>query len=465
MPQMLILSFSGTGENSLTLKSLDVLEAHPDVEPFKKIVIKPTFDYDNFDDVVEEIKKADAVIWAVSPFHMNIQSHMLRFFEEMRKRNIRLSNVNTFFQTNVRVCDNFLSATLEKQIRSIASVFVQGLSYSTSDMVNEKLSLYTLSTPDPPPKMFHKPASYEEREGLKTAVQWYKIIKAFTEVVNQPIHLNLITTNTPLKVMFVDMSEEEQEQSDFIEVTLRQLQNFYKEAGCTVEDVKQRDYSVKCCDGCKICYASKVCKFKDDFLKYEEKIQKADILIYYGKCECGFISSLGKKMIDREVHNGLMPVDGKLPSEMEKFRAVGYVLEGDIDSCMAFKDYAFCLASFGFQHFLGVLTPNVSHTCINTLTFANYSLLIEKERMIPQRNFWTEKVGHHFSDLSRNIPNVIPEEAKYYRKAGGYNPVTVDTSAATITPETFGIGVKMRQIPYDKAIEALKKNNKDKTKE
>lgn len=454
---MLILSFSGTGTNSLTLKSLEVLEAHKDVETFDKIIISPTFDYSNFDEVIKKMKEADAIIWAVSPFHMNIQSHMLRFFEEMRKRNIRLSNVNTFFQTNVRVCDNFLSAMLERQIKSVADVFVQGLSYSTSDMVNEKLSLYTLSSPDIP-KLFHKSSSYENREGIKTAVQWYKIIKTFANFVKMPNHPHIIATGYSLKVLFVDMNEKEEQHSDFVKTTICQLQKFYKEAGCTVENIEQYRYNVKSCDGCKICYASKECKFKDDFTKYEEKIQEADILIYYGKCEYGFISSLGKKMIDREVHNGLMPVGGKLPSEMTNFRAVGYVLDGDAESCLAFKDYAFCLASFGFQHFLGVITPKaIFNSCADIFTFANYSLLVENERMIPQRNFWTEKVGHHFSDLSKNIPSIIPEEAKYYKKAGGYNPVPVDKNAATITPETFSIGVKMRKIPYDKAIKALNK--------
>lgn len=458
---MLILSFSGTGEHSLTLKSLEVLEAHKDVEMFDKIIITPTFDYSNFDDVVKKMQEADAIIWAVSPFHMNIQSHMLAFFEEMRKRNIRLNNVNTFFQTNVRVCDNFLSSTLERQIKSVANVYVQGLSYATSDIINEKMSLYLISSPDPAPKMFRKTAPFEEREGIKTAVQWYKIVKSFVSILNQPIHLNLLDPEKPLKVMLVDMSEDENTHSEFIKNTVGQLHRFYKEAGCIVEDVEQRQYTVKGCDGCKLCYGSKECKFKksDEFEAYEKKIQEADILIYYGKCECGFIPSLGKRMIDREVHNGLMPVDGKLPSEMEKFRAIGYILDGDAESCLAFKEYAFCLASFGFQHFLGILSPNSSRLSIDFLTFANYSLLVEKERMIPQRNFWTEKVGRHFSDLSRNIPNVIPEEGKYYKKAGGYNPIPVDTNAGAITPASFKIGVQMRQIPYDKAIEALNKNN------
>lgn len=40
---MLILSFSGNAENSLTLKSLEVLEHHPDVtDEFEKVLVKPS---------------------------------------------------------------------------------------------------------------------------------------------------------------------------------------------------------------------------------------------------------------------------------------------------------------------------------------------------------------------------------------------------------------------------------------
>ena len=60
---MLILSFSGQGENSLTLKSLEVLEHHKDVEPFEKCIIKPTFNYEkDFEDVLEKMQKADTII-------------------------------------------------------------------------------------------------------------------------------------------------------------------------------------------------------------------------------------------------------------------------------------------------------------------------------------------------------------------------------------------------------------------
>ncbi len=454
---MLVLSFSGAGENSLTLKSLEVLEHHKDVETFEKIIIKPSFDYEKkFDDVIRAMQQADAIIWAVSPFHMNIQSHMLRFFEEMRKRGIVLHNVNTFFQTNMRVCDHFLSATLERQIKSVSKHYVPGLSFSTSDMINQKMSLYIISTPDAPPKrsLFQKTPSFSEGEGLKTAVRWYKVIRTLADDLKNPVQF---TVSRAMKVLFVDMEENSDAHAPYVLQRVEELKKFYKEASCTVQDVAQRDYEVKSCDGCKLCYASKECKFKDDFLKYEEQIQRADIVIYYGNCSYGFISDLGKRMLDRGVHNGLMPVDGKLPCEHETFPAVGYVLDADGESYAAFKEYAFACASFGFSHFLGILADIPTQGAGDFDIMTKYALLVTKEKMNPQRNFYTEKVGKHFSDLSQNIPMVIPEEAKYYRKAGGYEPIPVDSNARTIMPDTYSIGVKMRQVPFDKVMEALDK--------
>ena len=412
------------------------------------------------------MQKADIIIWAVSPFHMNIQSHMLKFFEECRKRNVCLHNLNTFFITNIRVCDNFLQNTLEHQIRSISDFYVQGLSFAANDMINRKMALYNISTPDPPPKkgLFGKSHEFEEGEGLKTAVQWYNVIKTIALSTKMSITFNAdsnINSGTK-KVLFIDMDEQPLH-SDFVNGVIDQLREFYKTAHCVVEEIAQRDFKVAPCTGCKACYASKECRMKDDYADYENRLATADIIIYYGTCTYGFTSNISKKMIDRGVHNGLMPVNGRTPSEMERFQAIGYVLDTDPVSYTQFKEYQFSLASFNSAHFLGVLAqlPFIGKNDIHI--FERYSMLLIKERMLPQRNFYSEKIGKHFSDLSKNIPMVIPEEVKYYKKAGGYDEIPMDTNAKTIMPDTVGISAKMRQIPYDKVIETLDRkygNNK-----
>ena len=154
-----------------------------------------------------------------------------------------------------------------------------------------------------------------------------------------------------------------------------------------------------------------------------------------------------------------MPVNGVLPSDMPKYQAIGFILDTDPESYAVFKDYAFAMASFTVAHFLGVYA-NIPYQTVSDLTILKYySMLVIKRRILPQRNFYSEKIGKHFSDLSQNIPMVIPEEAKYYRKAGGYEPIPLDPNARTVMPDTYKIGLQMRQIPYNKAIEALDNMN------
>lgn len=459
---MLILSFSGQGEKSLTLKSLEILEHHKDVETFDKIIIKPTFDFTKIDEVIKKMQAADVIIWAVSPFHMNIPSHMIHFFEECRKRKVYMNNVNTFFTTNMRVCDNFLSSALEHQIKTISSIFVHGLSFATSDIVNRKMGLYNIATPDKPPKQkslsdFNKHASFRDGEGLRTAVQWYNVIKGIANTTKLPSSFNVADKKT---VLFVDMDESADMHSPYVNNTVDELKNFYRNLQFVVEDIAQRNYKINPCDGCMICYANKVCKFKDDYLDYEKQLQKADIIIYYGTCIGGFTSSISKACIDRGVKNGLMPAKGVLPSEMEKYQAIGFVLDTDSENYEVFKDYCFALTSFGCTHYLGILA-NIPYQSANDLeTMKYYSMLVIKDKMFPQRNFYSEKIGKHFSDLTQHIPDVIPKEAEYYRKAGGYEPIPLDPNSQAIGPETFQIRLQMRQIPYTKTIEALDNMNR-----
>lgn len=451
---MLILSFAGSGENSLTLKSLEVLEHHKDVEMFDKCIIKPTFNFDkDFDSVADKMKQANVVIWAVSPFHMNIPAHLLRFFEECRKKNLYMNNLHTFFTTNIRICDTFLSVSLEKQINTITSRYIQGLSFAAPDMINQKMALYNLATPDLPQKkgLFgYKPAKFEEGEGLKTAVQWYKILK-FLSSADKPV------LSSDKRILLVDMDENADMHSSFILDSIQYLRDFYTEADCVVEDLAQRDYKINYCDSCKICYASKECKFKDDYLSYAEKLEKADIIIYYGRCINGFTSSISKACIDRSVKDGLMPKKGELPSEREKFQAVGYILDTEPESYAMFREWALSIASFSLRHFLGVIADIPSQQKNSLSTMGYYSLLTTQEKMMPQRNFYSSAIGQHFAMLSQNIPMVIPEEAKYYKKSGAYEPVPLEPNARTVMPETAKIGQQMRLVPYDKVIEELDK--------
>lgn len=472
---MLILSFSGQGRNSLTLKSLEVLEHHADVNTFQKIIIEPNTNIDaTWDATRIAMEQADVVIWAVSPFHMNMPSHMIAFFEKCNAEGVHLKNVNTYFTTNMRVCDTFLSNVLERQIRNIADVFVQGLSYATPDMINQKMSLYNLASPDPPPKKrtIFQSKKYHVGEGLRNAVAWYKMLKAFSATMqttyglqttyHAPAYAEQTTAPVqtaqpkqyPLNVLFVDMNESVSGHSAFVRESVLHLKSLYEKHGCNVTNLAQRDFRVRPCDGCKICYASKVCKFKDDYPDYERQIEAADVIIYYGRCIGGQTSSLSKRMVDRDVHNGLMPKNGVFPT---KYKSVGFILDimSDIESCMTFREYQYGFCSFGLRHFLGVYAELPSVKRIDLDIMGLFSLYAAEYGVIPQRNFYSEKVGKHFSDLSQNIPTVIPEEAKYYKKMGGYEPIPVDPHAKTIMPETMNIGIEARKIPYDMAIKAI----------
>ena len=459
---MLLLSFSGLGKDAMTLKSLEVLQHHKDVETFDTEIIPPSFKYDEkFDDVVEKMLSADVIIWAVSPYHMNIPSHMLEFFERCHKANILLrDSVNTYFITSMHVCDTFLTTSLEAQIRGIADIFVPGLSYTTPDMINRKMALYTLGTPDQPPKKpflgKKKLPEFQPGEGMIRAVQWYKMLKKMYSFVS----LETDDINIPKKVAFVDM-DETNSHSQYVLDTVRKMINLYDQAGCTVDKINQRDYdNVRPCDGCKICYASKVCKIKDDYLTYEKRLNDADIVIYYGKCVNGNTSYISKRMVDRGVKNGLMPLNGKTPDEVDNFKAVGFILDANELDYQIFKNYEFGLETFNMAHFLGVLAdiPYIKEG--DPLVMAYLSLLLTEEKTIPQRNFYGDKIGSHFSALSQNIPSVIPDEANYYRRIGAYEPVPLDPNARTIMPDTYKIGIQMRQVPYNKIIETL-----DNTKE
>lgn len=467
---MLIISFSGNAENSLTLKSLEVLEHHPDVtEEFEKLLVKPSAkigDDEWFSGIRAKMEAADIIIWAVSPYHMNMPSHMLRFFDRCRKEGVMLESVNTFFQTNVRVCDHFLTESLERNIRTICKHYVTGLSYGSYDMINREMQLYLITVPDKPEAakkgLFKKggdsPAEFKDGEGIKNAVAWYKMLKGYSEYFAG--RKQKLYTGSPKKVLFVNMMNKDEEVSESTAGKVKKLKELYSENGMNVSEIAQRDFKIHTCDGCKICYASKVCKFKDDFQKYEKELADSDIMIYYGRCEYGGTGWLSKKFIDRSVHRGLMPNDGVIPKELKKFRSQGYIVDcEDPQSYFALNEYNFGLVSFSVEHYLGVCADGMTDSP-TVEEMGIYSLMLYEYALLPQRNFYSEKIGKHFSDLSQSIAPIIPDEGKYYKKCGAYDPVPIEENARPAMPETYKMGAQMRLTPYNKVIESLDRRKK-----
>ncbi|MBP5493079.1 MAG: flavodoxin family protein [Clostridiales bacterium] len=462
---MLIISFSGNAENSLTLKSLEVLEHHPSIsDVFEKEIVRPSTDIlsqEWFSSIRTKMESADIVVWAVSPYHMNMPSHMLRFFGKCRSEGVMLNNVNSFFQTNIRVCDHFLSDSLERNIRSISKHYVPGLSYSSYDIITKRMQLYLITQPDRPAAkkgFFHKneisPASFSDGEGMRNAISWYKMLKAYAAYYQNET-APILSKPEKAEVLFIDMDETTDGRSSSLTENVSRLKAFYKDHGIKVDEIAQRDYNVRPCDGCKICYGSKVCKIKDDFSEYEKRISSANILIYYGKCEYGLTSSLSKRFIDRGIHRGLMPNDGKLPWELENYIAEGCILDcADAESYCTIKSYHMVINTFGIVHDLGVYAEGITPSS-RLDEMGVYSLMVKEFDLLPQRNFYSAAVGAHFADLSKSIPGVIPDEGKYYKKAGAFDEVPVEENAHVVMPETYKLAAKMRLTPYNKVIESL----------
>lgn len=438
--EILSIVTSGLQEDSITYNSWKILEAHPTSR-------KHTFKYSYFrneidtEKVCEEIKEsnADLIVIQTSPFHAQISSQLQMLLERCEENKIFKGRNVTVFDTCMRLYDTFMNNTLEELIKKAGGNYIPALSLGTSDMLNKKISPYVIShsVGDYKPEKKNLIASIvsnetkeladklmaEPPEGLIRAIEWLKVCE---KLVNNDI------PETNPKILIIRTSEN--------------APDFTVENGSTI---CLSDYRITACDSCKMCYVPKKCRFNDDFVKIEEAMNNADIIIYTGSLNCGtYRGGLYKRLLDRDVKNGLAPIKEHKP------KAFGYLVTNMEDASKSqFKEWCVGDCAYAKNYFIGV-----EHADEESLKkMIDLAKIMLTENVLPPINCYSEKNGRYFADLAQNIPTILVEEKKYFESVGAYEPIQPDPhSRPTTDAKAYKQSAHGRTTPYRMFAGALK---------
>lgn len=439
---MKILSIvtSGLQEDSITYNTWKIVEAYPKAR-------KHTYEYAFFrneidtEKVCESVKSSDAdlIVIQTSPFHAQISSQLQMFMEYCEDNKVFAGRNVTVFDTCMRLFDTLLNNSLEEMIKKAGGRYIPALSLGTSDILNEKISPYVIShsVGDYKPEkkgfigslMTNETKELAEKlmanppEALIRAIEWLTVCE------------RLITNNIPDTQPKVLVIRTTKDAPDF--------------STANSTSVCLADYKITGCDSCKVCYVPKKCRFNDDFAKIEEEMDKAEIIIYTGTLNCGiYKGGLYKRLLDRDVKNGLAPIVPKKP------KAFGYLVTNMDDYSRAqFKEWGVGDCAYAKNYFLGV-----EHTDEESfLKMVDLAKIMLAENVMPPINHYSEKNGRYFADLAKNIPTILAEELKYFESVGAYVPIEADPHSRPATdPKEYKMSAHGRTTPYRMYAGALK---------
>lgn len=442
-----VLNGSPKGQYSVTLQTLlyiekkfnscsfTVLDVGQKIKAFEKDMSK----------AVEEIKKADLIVFSYPVYTFIATSQLHRFIALLKKEKLDLTSK---FATQVTTSKHFYDVTAHRYIMENAMdlgfKYINGLSADMDDLTKEqgrrealafwKFVMYSVEN-----NIFEENKLLPEREFS------YSPGEKIEEINHSAEKTTIVLTDceendTQLKNMILD------------------FQKVHK-YGTKVINLREFPFSGGCL-GCFKCAATGKCVYKDgfdDFLR--NKIQTADSIVYAFRIKDHSMGWIFKMYDDRQFCNGHRTVTEGMP--------IGYIVCGDYEREFNLKTIIEARADVGHNYLAGVACDFKAIESMSKKLC--YSL--ENSYVLP-RTFYGVGGMKIFRDLIYVMRGLMKADHKFYKKHGVYDfPqkqrgrmlfIMLVGKLASSPKMQKKMGNKMTEgmlMPYKKVLENADKDN------
>ena len=411
---ILILNGSPKGDISVTMQYMHYLKKiYPNHEYeiiniayyIKKIEKNQTF----FDEIIDKVKKSDAVIWAFPLYVLHVHANYKRFIELIWEKNVEDAFKDKYaisFSTSI----NFFDYTAHDYMNGIAD-----------DLKMRYFGYYSANSRD-------LMKEDERKNYISFMEDFFNSIdrKAVTNINFSPIQYSDFeykncTTNfkkidqKSKKILVVSDSNKD---SINLNRMLEQFKNLFTNE---IEIINLNDINIKSsCRGCLECGYNNVCFFddKDDIRNlYEEKMRKADIIVFACCVKDRYLSAKWKTLVDRRffiTHQPMLP---------EKH--IAYIISGPIGQIHNLREVLSANAELDSANLVDIVSDeyNDSEKIDNLLhNLANRLLHYSNKGTYKPKTF-LGKAGYKLfrDEIYGNLRFVFRSDHKYYKKHKYYD--------------------------------------------
>jgi multimeric flavodoxin WrbA len=291
--KILVLNGSPKGEYSITLQYVAYIEKHFPQHEYRVVhvsqgVKKIERDYDAFQEIIEEVRSADGVLWSFGLWVLCVPAQYMRFIELISERGVEdafKDKYTAVITTSIHFYDhaghNYMRAVCE----DLGMKYVDAISLDIIDMMKKErrqdMTVFAGS--------FFKTI----REKAATS----KLFKplAFSDFAYQPAEPQTrIDAKGNRVLVLTDACDGNTNLGKMID---RFRQSFADE----IDVIDLNDVDIRgACLGCMRCGYDYTCTYKDGFADfYNERVRTADIIVFAGTLEGRYLSSTWKTFYDR----------------------------------------------------------------------------------------------------------------------------------------------------------------------
>lgn len=424
--KILVLSESPKNKTSVTLNTIKILEkmtTFSTKDEFTELLVGNGFYKDN---VAEEIRKADFVIFCSSLFHFFVPTEVISFFDDLEKnigKDLKDKPV-TFFSTSSLLMDPEAHAYMERRLKVMGAKYIRGLSVRD----------YSVLSP----------------EGREEIANWFHYVRSYALGENERFK------DDQSQVVFIDATDGSNQK---INESMQKVEaDFYNLGVGKIKKFALRDYKINPCQACTYCYSMNECMIKDDFKALTEDVYKGtDIIVTFGELQDGLIGKIHKVWLDRHVKFGLHPTDEEL--------IMAYVVDsskaGKYDK-FAFNVHETALNNFNKNYQLGIWeadnSQGLSEMCEDATKVYNYELYA-------QINMYSQGANFIFKNIAWDIQKMAPRNYDYYARNNGYAMPEVNPNMSRYSNQKEArVAQHHRLIPYKMTLAGINEDCALKTK-
>lgn len=338
-----VLNGSPKGEISVTVQYIKLIQKKFPQHELNFInvahdIIKLEKDVARFDAVIDEVRKADGVIWAFPLYVFLVCSQYKRFIELVYERGAQgafAGKYTTVLSTSVHFFDNTAHNYMRGICDDLDMKYVEPFSADMDDIMVENMRRVLLKWAD----NFFRAIG----EGAPT-------MKLYSPVVHSKFTYKpgkgsgkVDTGGLKIRVL-ADINGEDSNLAKMVE-------RFRASFKGDIQVVKAGDLKMRGgCLGCMECAFDNICVYqgKDDFIGYFNAGRDADVTVFAGGIVDRFFSARMKMFWDRSFFNG------HIPTSVDK--QVGFIVSGPLSQLANLQEVINAIPQMGGGNLAGIVS-------------------------------------------------------------------------------------------------------------
>jgi multimeric flavodoxin WrbA len=348
--KVVVLNGSPKGELSVTLQYVRYLQKKfPQHEftifPIARQIHKLERDVPAFGQIMDEVRRADAVIWAFPLYTLLVCGQYKRFIELIQERNEAAAFAGKYtasLSTSVHFFDHTAHNYIHAICDDLQMKYLGAYSAEMYDLMRNKERLRLLAF----------------AESFFDAVsRQIPVAKVFPPLSFSDFHYSPGTSTAGVDTgnkRILILTDEKKEQSNLWNM----IQSFKGNFRQNVDVVCLSDIDIKGgCLGCCRCGLNNVCSYqgKDGFIDfYNTQVKKADIVVFAGTICDRYLSSRWKTYFDRSFFNTHMP--------SLKGKQIAFVIAGPLGQIPNLRQILIAYGEFQEANLAGIVTDEAGNS-------------------------------------------------------------------------------------------------------